>query len=178
MKTLLRLRLMLVAVLIAPTALLADAPESASDTPDATAPKAEKSIVEMAVASKLDTFVAATKAGGLVETFRGEGPFTIFAPTDEAFAKLPKGMLQSLLKKENKDQLVNILRHHAVSGHYTVQELLNAEDLRSLQGGTLVVKRTEKGQRVNNAHLRKTNLKCSNGVIHVIDAVMLPKAGE
>jgi len=121
--------------------------------------------------------VAAVKAAGLVDTLKGEGPFTIFAPTDKAFAKLPKGTVESLLKPENKDKLVAILTYHAVPGTVMAADVAKLPDgarVKTVNGQELVV-RNKKGVRVNNARVTKTDIVCTNGVIHVIDTVLLPK---
>jgi uncharacterized surface protein with fasciclin (FAS1) repeats len=138
--------------------------------------KAEaKTIVETAVAGKFNTLVAAVKAAGLVDALSGEGPLTVFAPTDEAFAKLPKGTVENLLKPENKDQLVAVLTFHVVKGNYPAAKVLQNDTLTTLQGGKLMIKQNDAGVMVNNAKILKTDIDCSNGIIHVIDTVLLPK---
>ena len=134
-----------------------------------------KTIVETAVAAKFDTLVAAVKAAGLVDALSGEGPLTVFAPTDEAFAKLPKGTVESLLKPENKDKLVAVLTYHVVKGSYPAAKVLQNDSLKTLQGGKLMFKQNDAGVMVNNAKILKTDIECSNGIIHVIDTVVLPK---
>jgi uncharacterized surface protein with fasciclin (FAS1) repeats len=150
--------------------------------------KPTKNIVEVAAGSpNHTTLVAAVKAAGLVHTLQGAGPFTVFAPTNDAFAKLPAGTVDTLLKPENKDQLVNILTYHVVAGKVTSQELIKLikkgggkAELKTLAGGTLtaqiddgkVVLTDEKG---GKAIVTKTDLYATNGVIHVIDSVLLPK---
>ena len=137
-------------------------------------------IVDIAAGEKnFSTLVAAVKAAGLVETLKGHGPFTVFAPTNAAFAKLPKATLQSLLKPENKAQLAAILTYHVVPGKVTaadVVKLRNNTRVRSVQGSTIRV-RTHPGVMVNNAKVIKTDILADNGVIHVIDTVILPPAG-
>jgi transforming growth factor-beta-induced protein len=120
------------------------------------------------------TLLAAAEAAGLVEALAGDGPITVFAPTDQAFAKLPKGTVANLLKPQNKHQLVNILKYHVVAGRAFSNELLDAKSAKSLQGGYLNVTLNDSGARVNGAKLIKTDIDASNGVIHVIDSVMLP----
>jgi uncharacterized surface protein with fasciclin (FAS1) repeats len=136
---------------------------------------AEKTIVETAVgAGKFNTLVAAVKAAGLVEALSGKGPLTVFAPTDEAFAKLPKGTVESLLKPENKEKLVAILKYHVVAGSYPAAKVLKSDTLTTLQGGELKVSQNSDGAFVDKAKISKTDINCSNGVIHVIDSVVLP----
>lgn len=136
---------------------------------------AEKTIVETAVgAGKFNTLVAAVKAAGLVEALSGEGPLTVFAPTDEAFAKLPKGTVETLLKPENKEKLVAILKYHVVAGSYPAAKVLKSDTLTTLQGGKLAVSQNSDGAFVDKAKIAKTDIMCSNGVIHVIDSVVLP----
>lgn len=136
---------------------------------------AEKTIVETAIgAGKFNTLVAAVKAAGLVDALSGKGPLTVFAPTDEAFAALPKGTVESLLKPENKDKLVAILTYHVVSGSYPAAKVLQNDTLKTLQGGTLAISSGADGAKVNKAGIVKTDIMCSNGIIHVIDAVVLP----
>lgn len=135
-------------------------------------------IVDTAVASKqFPTLVAAVQAAGLVEALKGEGPFTVFAPTEEAFRKLPKGTLESLLKPENKAKLAAILKYHVVPGKIMasdVMKLKNGTDVKTLLGQSIKVKNSH-GVKVNNAKVIKTDIACSNGVIHVIDTVLVPK---
>ena len=137
---------------------------------------AEKTIVETAVgAGQFNTLVAAVKAAGLVDALSGDGPLTVFAPTDDAFAKLPKGTVENLLKPENKDQLVAVLTYHVVKGSYPAAKVLKNDSLKTLQGGSIAVKQDDKGAMVNDSRILKTDIECSNGVIHVIDTVLLPK---
>ncbi len=135
-------------------------------------------IVDTAVkAGSFKTLVAAVKAAGLVDTLKGEGPFTNFAPTDAAFAKLPKGTLDSLLKPENKDKLVAILTYHAVPGQVMAADaakLPNGAKVKTVNGKEIIV-RNKKGVRINNAKVTQADIACTNGVIHVIDTVLLPK---
>jgi len=136
---------------------------------------AEKTIVETAVgAGSFNTLVAAVKAAGLVEALSGKGPFTVFAPTDEAFAALPKGTVESLLKPENKEKLIAILKYHVVSGSYPAAKVLQNDSLTTLQGGNLTITQSDAGVMVDKAKVAKTDIMCSNGIIHVIDAVVLP----
>lgn len=139
--------------------------------------KQSKDIV--ATAEKAGTFktlLAAAKAAGLVETLQGEGPLTVFAPTDEAFAKLPEGTVASLLKPENKDKLVAVLTYHVVAGKVTSDKALQAGQATTVQGGSVLIEKKGDGVFINNARLVKADVHASNGVIHVIDTVLLPPA--
>ncbi len=133
-----------------------------------------KTIVETAVAAKFNTLVAAVKAAGLVDALSGDGPLTVFAPTDEAFAKLPAGTVENLLKPENKDQLVAVLTYHVVKGDMPAAKVLKQKSLETLQGGSIAVSTDDKGAKVNASRILKTDIGCSNGVVHVIDTVLLP----
>ncbi len=140
--------------------------------------RAADDIVDTAVkAGTFNTLVAAVKAAGLVDVLKGKGPFTVFAPTDEAFAKLPKETLASLLKPENKAQLAAILKFHVVPGKYDAARITRAKakvfGLKSAQGANVVVD-LRKGVKVSGANVVKTDIVTSNGIIHVIDTVLLP----
>lgn len=132
-------------------------------------------IVDTAVAGKFNTLVAAVKAAGLVETLKGSGPFTVFAPTDEAFAKLPAGTVESLLKPENKAKLQSILTYHVVAGKVMAADVVKLNSAKTVQGQDITIKTMGGGVMVNNAHVVKTDIETSNGVIHVIDTVILPQ---
>ena len=134
-------------------------------------------IVETAVAAgQFKTLAAALEAAGLIDALTGEGPFTVFAPTDEAFAKLPAGTVETLLKPENKEKLKSILLYHVVSGNVTAKQVmkLNGRMVKTLEGGSIKVS-TMQGVKVNGVSVTKTDIQASNGVIHVIDSVLLPK---
>ena len=140
---------------------------------------AEKDIVDTAVsAGSFKTLVAAVKAAGLVETLKSDGPFTVLAPTDEAFAKLPAGTLESLLKPENKDQLAAILTYHVIPARAMASDVvkLNGRSVKTVEGSTAVIKVVGRNVMINNARVIKTDIPCTNGVIHVIDTVLLPPA--
>ena len=142
--------------------------------------RAADDIVDTAVkAGSFNTLVAAVKAAGLVETLKGKGPFTVFAPTDEAFAKLPKATLESLLKPENKSKLASILTYHVVAGRYDAARITGSKakqfGVKSVQGANIAVD-LRKGVKVSGANVVKTDVLASNGVIHVIDTVILPPA--
>ena len=133
-------------------------------------------IVDVAASNKsFSTLVAAVKAAGLVETLKGEGPYTVFAPTDEAFAKLPKGTLESLLKPENKQKLVAILTYHVVPGKVMAKDVKSGK-VKTASGSSFKMKVSKKGVWVDNAKIVATDVKADNGVIHVIDTVILPKS--
>jgi transforming growth factor-beta-induced protein len=132
-------------------------------------------IVETAVAGNFNTLVAAVKAAGLVDTLKGPGPFTVFAPTDEAFAKLPAGTLESLLKPENKAKLQSILTYHVVAGQVSASEVVKLHSAKTLEGQNIAIKTMNDQVKVGNANVIKTDIMTSNGVIHVIDSVLLPK---
>lgn len=134
-----------------------------------------KDIVDTAVdAGSFTTLVAAVQAAGLVETLKGEGPFTVFAPTDEAFADLPEGTVETLLKPENKDQLAAILTYHVVPGKVMSSDLSNDMMVTTVNGSDVKIT-TEGGVTVNGSNVTTADITSSNGVIHVIDAVILPK---
>jgi uncharacterized surface protein with fasciclin (FAS1) repeats len=131
-----------------------------------------------AEAGKFKTLLAAAQAAGLVDALSGEGPLTVFAPTDEAFAKLPAGTVENLLKPENKSQLVSILTYHVVSGRVYSEDALAAKHAKTLQGSEVNFSVSDKGAQVNGANLIATDIDASNGVIHVIDQVILPPAAK
>ena len=136
----------------------------------------DKTIVENAVnIDGFKTLVAAVKAAGLVETLSGKGPFTVFAPTDEAFAKLPEGTLEDLLKPENKEKLVAILTYHVVPGTVMAKDVVKLTEAKTVQGSNVKVKVKDGTVMIDKAKVVKTDVKSSNGVIHVIDKVILPK---
>jgi uncharacterized surface protein with fasciclin (FAS1) repeats len=138
---------------------------------------AEQDIVDTAVgAGSFDTLVAAVQAAGLVETLKGEGPFTVFAPTDEAFAALPEGTVETLLMPENRDQLVAILTYHVVPGRVMASDILGEEfAAQTVQGTPVVLDGTGAGVTVDEATVTAADIAATNGVIHVIDSVILPE---
>jgi len=142
----------------------------ARPTPD------KKDIVDTAIAAgSFKTLAAALQAAGLVDTLKGKGPFTVFAPTDEAFAKLPAGTVDDLLKPENKSKLVAILTYHVVSGKVLATQVTKMHSAKTLNGESLSITVNDGSVMVDNAKVVKTDILCSNGVIHVIDSVLLPK---
>ena len=136
---------------------------------------AKSDIVDTAIAAgSFKTLTAAVQAAGLEATLRSEGPFTVFAPTDEAFAKLPAGTVETLLKPENKDQLVGILTYHVLPGKTYSKSLAGQQiEATTVQGTTVAIDGTD-GVTVDNATVVKADIKTSNGVIHVIDTVLMP----
>jgi len=132
-------------------------------------------IVETAVsAGQFQTLVAAVQAAGLVEVLKGEGPYTVFAPTDDAFAKLPAGTVENLLKPENKEQLVAVLTYHVVPGKVMSSDIAGkTAKVATVEGGKLSIDATD-GVKVNEANVISADIEASNGVIHVIDTVVLP----
>jgi uncharacterized surface protein with fasciclin (FAS1) repeats len=134
-----------------------------------------KDIVDTAVeAGSFETLVAAVQAAGLVETLKGEGPFTVFAPTDEAFAALPEGTVESLLQPENKDQLIAVLTYHVVPGKVMSTDLSDGMTATTVQGGDITIDLSD-GVKINEASVVNADIETSNGVIHVIDTVILPE---
>jgi uncharacterized surface protein with fasciclin (FAS1) repeats len=137
---------------------------------------ASQDIVDTAVAAgSFKTLAAALQAAGLVDTLKGKGPFTVFAPTDEAFAKLPAGTVEDLLRPENKEKLVAILTYHVVPGRDLASQVTKMSSAKTVNGQSLTISVNGGTVMVDNAKVIKTDILCSNGVIHVIDSVMLPK---
>ena len=139
-------------------------------------PAPSKDIVDTAVAAgSFKTLATALEAAGLVDTLKGSGPFTVFAPTDEAFAKLPAGTVENLLNPENKDKLVAILTYHVVPGRVLAAQVIKMNSAKTVNGQSLTINTNGGTVMVDNAKVVKTDILCSNGVIHVIDSVILPK---
>ena len=133
------------------------------------------SIVELAAGNdNLSTLVAAVKAAGLVGVLSGDGPYTVFAPTNAAFAKLPEGTVESLLKPENKDQLTAILTYHVVSGKVKAADVVKLDSAKTVEGSSVTITATDAGVKVDAANVIMTDIAASNGVVHVIDSVLLP----
>jgi len=154
---------------VAAAALVLSAPMAAS----AQAPKS-MDIVETAVAAgSFKTLATALQAAGLVEILKGAGPFTVFAPTDEAFAKLPKGTVEALLK--DKAMLTKVLTYHVVAGEVPASEVVKLKSAKTVQGQDVSIMVMDGKVMVGNAHVVKADVKASNGVIHVIDTVLMPK---
>lgn len=134
----------------------------------------KKDIVDTAVAAgSFKTLVTAVKEAGLVEALKGKGPFTVFAPTDEAFAKLPKGTLEGLLA--DKEKLAAVLKYHVVPGKVMAADVVKVTEAKSLQGSTISINAKDGVKLNGSSNVVKTDIECTNGVIHVIDTVILPK---
>lgn len=135
-----------------------------------------KDIVDTAVsAGSFKTLTAALDAAGLVETLKGKGPFTVFAPTDQAFAKLPEGTLKSLLKPENKQNLTAILTYHVVAGNVKAADVIKLSSAKTLNGQSVTIKTAGGNVLINGATVVKADIAATNGTIHVIDTVLMPK---
>ncbi|TWU48864.1 Immunogenic protein MPT70 precursor [Rubripirellula tenax] len=142
------------------------------------APSSSRNIVETAIdAGAFNTLVAAVKAAGLVETLSGAGPFTVFAPTDEAFANLPAGTVETLLKPENKAQLVSVLTYHVVPGRVPASAVVGLKGAKTVNGQRVNIASNDAGVTVDSANVVQTDIQCSNGIIHVVDSVLLPESG-
>jgi uncharacterized surface protein with fasciclin (FAS1) repeats len=140
----------------------------AADTPT--------NLVETAAAAgSFNTLAKALQAADLVSTLSGPGPFTVFAPTDDAFAKLPAGTLESLLKPENKAKLQKVLTYHVVAGTVMAADVVKVSSAKTVNGESVAIKASNSGVMVDNARVTKADVKASNGVIHVIDTVLLPQ---
>ena len=138
----------------------------------------DKDIVDTAVeAGQFKTLAAALEAAGLVATLKGAGPFTVFAPTDEAFAKLPAGTVENLLKPENKQQLTEILTYHVVAGKVMAADVAGIDEAKSVNGKMIDVQVNGSAVKVNDASVTAVDIAASNGVIHVIDTVIMPPKG-
>lgn len=161
----------LLGLVFTPTAAYANCPG-----PCCPAGPSGKDIVDTAAAAgSFETLLAAATAAGLVETLKGDGPFTVFAPTDEAFAALPEGTVESLLLPENQDQLVAILTYHVVQGSVMSSDLQDNTTAETVQGGEVMID-LDDGVRINDASIVSADIEASNGVIHVIDKVILPSS--
>lgn len=136
---------------------------------------AEQDIVDVAAAAgSFGTLVAAVQAAGLVDTLKSDGPFTVFAPTDEAFAKIPKDQLDALLA--DKDKLTAVLTYHVVPGRVTAKEVVGMTSAKTVEGQPIQIASGDEGVTVDGAHVIKTDIEASNGIIHVIDTVIFPEA--
>lgn len=161
------------------TSIVASAPiyvasAKGSACKEASAP-ASKTILETAApAGKFKTLSAAIHAAGLTDALNGHGPFTVFAPTDEAFAKLPAGTVESLLKPENKEKLQAILKYHVLAAKVVAVDAIAAKSAATLQGGSVHITVDDGLVKINDAKVVKADIIASNGVIHVIDSVLLP----
>jgi uncharacterized surface protein with fasciclin (FAS1) repeats len=138
-------------------------------------PASKKDIVDTAVgAGGFKTLVVAVSKAGLVETLKGKGPFTVFAPTDEAFAKLPEGTVAELIKPENKEKLTAILTYHVIPGKVTAKDVVKLSEAKTVQGSSVDIKVDDGKVYIDGAQVVKADIHTSNGVIHVIDSVILP----
>ncbi|MFW3613843.1 fasciclin domain-containing protein [Billgrantia antri] len=136
----------------------------------------KKDIVDTAVAAgQFETLAAALEAAGLVETLKGEGPFTVFAPTDEAFGKLPGGTVESLLEPENREQLQAVLTYHVVQGKVMAEDAMGLDSATTVQGQAITITTMDGSVMINDANVVQADIEASNGVIHVIDSVLLPE---
>ena len=161
-----RIGLGVIAVLLVSSIIAAAAPADKAGAKD---------IVDTAVsAGSFTTLAKALEAADLVGTLKGAGPFTVFAPTDEAFAKLPAGTVADLLKPENKDKLRAILTYHVIAGKVTAAEVVKLSSAKTVNGKNVQISAAGNSVKVNDAQVVKTDIKASNGVIHVIDTVLLP----
>lgn len=180
-----KLRFLSLAVATVATAFLAscgNAPkeetveETVTEEVEMAPTEAPKTVVDIAISSPdHTTLVAAVTAAGLVETLSGTGPFTIFAPTNDAFAALPAGTVDNLLKPESKDQLTSVLTYHVVAGNVMAADLSDGQVVKTLNGQDLTVSIKDGKVMINGANVTAADLAGSNGVIHVVDAVLLPK---
>lgn len=168
---------------IATSSLLSSLPALANDCHSSSSKKMAEAvakqgpnIVEVAVAnSSFKTLVTAVEAAGLVDTLSGKGPFTVFAPTDAAFAKLPKGTVEKLLKPQNKATLVKVLTYHVVPSKVLSKDIKSGTaSVKTVEGGLITVTKSGKSVTINNSNVAIADVKASNGVIHVIDTVLLP----
>ncbi len=177
MKTLkhsLKIILAILGLAVAPVAVQAHCGGCAADVK---AHKHANDIVGVAVeAGSFNTLATALQAAGLVDTLQGEGPFTVFAPTDEAFAKLPEGTVESLLKPENKQALIDILTYHVVAGEVKAAQVVSLDSATTVQGSDVAIQVKDGSVFVDNAKVVKADVSASNGVIHVIDSVILPNS--
>ena len=138
-------------------------------------PMTKADIVDTAVAAgQFNTLAKALQAAGLVDTLKGKGPFTVFAPTDEAFAKLPAGTVEDLLKPENKEKLVSILTYHVVPGAVSSKKVAGMTSAKTVNGKSVKISAEGGTVKIDNATVTKADIKASNGVIHVIDSVLMP----
>ncbi|AXA37537.1 MAG: hypothetical protein KatS3mg130_0007 [Candidatus Sumerlaea sp.] len=157
----------------APAAFAGEHGESKKET---TSTVSKKCIVDTAIgAGQFNTLVKAVQAAGLEQTLRGKGPFTVFAPTDEAFSKLPKATLEDLLKPENKEKLASILTYHVVPGKVLAADVVKLSSAKTVNGKEVKITVEDGKVKVDDANVVKTDIETNNGVIHVIDKVILPK---
>jgi uncharacterized surface protein with fasciclin (FAS1) repeats len=157
------------------TKLTAAAAVAASTIAGSAAHAADADIVDTAIAAgQFTTLAAALEAAGLVETLKGPGPFTVFAPTDEAFAALPEGTVSTLLEPENRDDLVAVLTYHVIPASLPAAEVVKYDEAETVNGANITIDASGSGVMVNGANVTATDVMATNGVIHVVDAVLLP----
>ena len=141
-----------------------------------TAAKETKDIVDTAVESgKFETLVKAINAAGLTETLKAKGPFTVFAPSDQAFKKIPEDKLKEIMKPENRSKLQDLLKFHVIPGKLSAADVVKLDKSKTAQGGEVTFKTQGDSVMINGAKIVKTDIQCGNGVIHVIDSVIMPK---
>jgi uncharacterized surface protein with fasciclin (FAS1) repeats len=144
---------------------------------EAAAPQPTDIVDTAAAAGNFQTLLAAMQAAGMIDTLKGNGPFTVFAPTDEAFKDLPPEIVNGLLtREENREKLTQLLKNHVVAGEVHAADVAQLTSATTVQGGTLPISASGEGVTVGEAHVVKTDIECSNGVIHVIDKVLIPKS--
>lgn len=171
-----KMRMFLTAAVTLSVALAGMATSVNADDTATMKPTTEQTIVEVAAGNKsFSTLVAAVKAGGLVETLSGDGPFTVFAPTDEAFAALPDGTVEMLVQPENKDKLVKILTYHVVAGEVMASDVVKLSEAKTVQGSMVDIEVNNGTVMIDKAKVIKADIDCENGVIHVIDKVLMPE---
>ena len=168
--------LMIAALTLLPLQGLTESSNANKNDHKTTRSTKKSDLVDTAVAAgNFTTLVAAVKAAGLVDVLKGDGPYTVFAPSDEAFAKIPAHALKELLKPENRDKLVKILTYHVVPGKLAAEDVVSLSGAKTVQGGRLKFRQHGNTVRVNNANVLKTDINTSNGIIHVIDTVLMPE---
>ena len=171
-----RLRPLLLALALGVAAPLAVGVSASSKAPAAGQARAQADIVDTAVAAgQFKTLAAALQAAGLVETLKGAGPFTVFAPTDAAFAALPAGTVENLLKPENKQQLIEVLTYHVVPGRYPAARVAGLGEAETVNGDSVSIATSGGGVTVEGARVVTADVNATNGVIHVIDKVLIPE---
>jgi uncharacterized surface protein with fasciclin (FAS1) repeats len=169
-------RLTLLAALVFPVLALSACAEDEDATRPMPPAPALKDIVDTAVAAgSFKTLATALTTAGLVDTLKGPGPFTVFAPTDEAFAKLPAGTVDQLLQPANRDKLTAILTYHVVAGKVSKADVVGLTSAKTLEGQNVTVRVQGQEVRINDARVTTADVMCSNGVIHIIDTVLLPR---
>ena len=171
-----RLRPLILAFALGVAAPLSFGVSASSKAPAASQARAQADIVDTAVAAgQFKTLAAALQAAGLVETLKGAGPFTVFAPTDAAFAALPAGTVENLLKPENKQKLIEVLTYHVVPGRYPAARVASLDEAATVNGDSVSIDASGNGVMVEGARVVTADVNATNGVIHVIDKVLIPE---